>query len=179
MKSEQFEEKIRRISECEVSLTHQTTAGNAISVLEHGLMSWYDALDRKIKVEENGYVPPSYVPGHVSLFENPHIIFGRGGFVPDIGRVNLIIDPKYINDSEKHEEFCHYIYDGIIPPEDILGMISDLDSRQLMESQRERLQELTPVFFYDRPQRKFKGLYVPEWLEVSDEVRRVKYGVKR
>ena len=171
MESKQFEDKLRRINECEVSLTHQTTARNAISILEHGLMSWYDTLDRKIKVEENGYANPGYFPGYVSLFENPHIIFGGGGFVPDICRVNLIIDPKYINVSEKHKEFCHYIYDGVIPPEDILGMISDLNPGQLMELQRERLQELTPVFFYDRPQKEFKGLYVPEWLEVSDEVK--------
>ena len=172
MKSEQFEQKIRRISECEESLLHQTTPNNAISALEHGLMSRNEARDRGFKIEK-GYARPSYFPNYISLADAPNIIFGRGGFSPERGRVMLIIDPECVDDDEYDEHWGHYVHAGVIPPEGVLGMISNSDclKQRLMEAQREKLTELTPVFFYARRKKGHEGLYVPEWLEVSDEVR--------
>ena len=55
MRNEQFEDKIRRLMQCENLLIHETTAGNAVSALEHGLMPLDEARARGIEPEKEGY----------------------------------------------------------------------------------------------------------------------------
>jgi len=190
MRNEKFEEKIRRLMQCERLLIHETTANNIISVLEHGLMSLNEARARGIEVEEGGYAGGGgygCFPNKVSLFEVPNFI--KEDYCHRIREIPLlVIDEKYAPHLDFNARHYHHTYEGIIAPEDVLAVAVDLHSnihvlggnrlksfgllQHILDLQRKRLdpEKRAPVFVYE--EKDLQVLYLPERLEISDEVRK-------
>jgi len=188
MKIPQFEQKLRRLLEQKGMLFHETTKNNAVSALEHGLMSLEKAKEQGIEVEKGEFFV-SFFPYAVSMIyhSNHNYVKEKGNF-PRQSSCYILIDEKYLSiEGAGSGKGLHPIFEGIIPPVDLLALETSIESqdlpescKELIEMQRQRLSpdKWTPVIYsLHLPLSRFheprSGLYLPKGLEISDEIREI------